>query len=210
MVENDGVWQTMTAEPGMTGSRLVPRYRVAVAVAFIVTLLVSLGAIWLHMNIIRRDNQEEALVVTGYQSGVLTQHLNGALSATYALAVVLRENGYRVNPPAFERLATDLLRFHPGAASLQYAPGGVVQHIVPLAGNERAIGHDLLADPKRNRKAREAIETRQLTLDGPFKLVQGGVGLVGRLPIFRVDRTVGEDFWGFSNVLIRMADLLKA
>ena len=137
MVENDGVWQTMTAEPGMTGSRLVPRYRVAVAVAFIVTLLVSLGAIWLHMNIIRRDNQEEALVVTGYQSGVLTQHLNGALSATYALAVVLRENGYRVNPPAFERLATDLLRFHPGAASLQYAPGGVVQHIVPLAGNDR-------------------------------------------------------------------------
>ena len=200
----------MTAKPGANGGGAVPRYRLAVALTFMVTLLVSLGAIWLHMHIIRRDNQEEALVVAGYQSGVVTQYLNGALSATYALAVVLRENGYSVNPPAFERLATDLLRFHPGAASLQYAPAGVVQHIVPLKGNEQAIGHDLLADSRRNKKALEAIETRQLTLDGPFDLVQGGVGLVGRLPVFRPDRTVDHDFWGFASVLIRMSDLLKS
>ena len=200
----------MTEKSTKAGNGLGPRYRTAVAIAFIVTLLVSSGAVWLHTNIIRRDNREEALALSGYQASVLNQYLDGALSATYALAVVLRENGYHVNPPAFERLATDLLRFHPGAASLQYAPGGVVQHIVPLAGNERAIGHDLLADTKRNRKALEAVETRQLTLDGPFDLVQGGVGLVGRLPVFRVDRITGDDFWGFANVLIRLADLLKA
>ncbi len=200
----------MTEKSAKAGNGLVPRYRTAVAITFVVTLLASLGAIWLHMNIIRQDNQEEALALAGYQASMLSQHLDGALSATYALAVVLRENGYHVTPPAFERLATDLLRFHPGAANLQYAPGGVVQHIVPLAGNERAIGHDLLADTKRNRKAREAVETRQLTLDGPFDLVQGGVGLVGRLPVFRVDRITGDDFWGFANVLIRLTDLLKA
>lgn len=200
----------MTEKSAKARSGLVPRYRTAVAITFVVTLLASLGAIWLHMNIIRQDNQEEALALAGYQASVLNQYLDGALSATYALAVVLRENGYHVNPPAFERLATDLLRFHPGAASLQYAPGGVVQHIVPLTGNERAIGHDLLADTKRNRKAREAVETRQLTLDGPFDLVQGGVGLVGRLPVFRVDRITRDDFWGFANVLIRLTDLLKA
>src|SRR5512138_3616164 len=158
----------MRSETGATDSRRVPRYRPAVVSAFVVTLLVSLGAIWLHMNIIRRDNQEEAFTLLGYQAGVLNQYLDGALSATYALAVVLRENDYRVNPPAFERLATNLLRFHPGANSLQYAPGGIVQHIIPLAGNEGAIGHNLLTDSKRNRKAREAIQTRQLTLDGPF------------------------------------------
>ncbi len=200
----------MRSETGATDSRRLPRYRLAVVSAFVVTLLVSLGAIWLHMNIIRRDNQEEAITLLGYQSGVLNQYLDGALSATYALAVVLRENDYRVNPPAFERLATNLLRFHPGANSLQYAPAGVVQHIVPLAGNEGAIGHNLLADAKRNKKALEAIRTRQLTLDGPFDLVQGGVGLVGRLPVFRTDRTADDDFWGFASVLIRMADLLKS
>ncbi|TWJ33399.1 ATP-binding protein [Geobacter argillaceus] len=200
----------MTEQSAKAKSGLVPRYRTAVAITFVVTLLASLGAIWLHMHIIRRDNQEEALALAGYQASVLNQYLDGALSATYALAVVLRENGYYVNPPAFERLATDLLRFHPGASSLQYAPGGVVRHIVPLAGNERAIGHDLLADTKRNRKAREAVETRQLTLDGPLNLVQGGVGLAGRLPVFRVDRITGDDFWGFANVLIRLTDLLKA
>jgi sensor domain CHASE-containing protein len=51
---------------------------------------------------------------------------------------------------------------------LQLAPNGIIKHIVPLAGNEKAIGHNLLADEKRNIEAIQALKTKKLTLAGPF------------------------------------------
>ncbi len=87
----------------------------------------------------------------------------------------------------FERTARELIVFYPGASALQLAPRGVVSNSHPLAGNEQAIGHDLFSDPVRNRAAFKARDTGQLTLAGPFSLIQGGTGAVGRLPVFLDD-----------------------
>ena len=59
----------------------------------------------------------------------------------------------------FEATAIGMLPYYPGAASLQLAPDGVIREIVPLAGNEKAIGHNLLADPTRNKEAFLARDT---------------------------------------------------
>ncbi|ABB32979.1 histidine kinase A domain protein [Geobacter metallireducens RCH3] len=137
----------------------------------------------------------------------LERQISGSLSATYALAAILRQAGTIKD---FDALAAEMIRTYGGISSLQLAPAGVMTTIYPLAGNEKAIGHDLLSDPLRRTEAQRAIESRQMTLAGPFELRQGGVGAVGRLAVFLPEPGRGERFWGFVNVLMRLRDLLAA
>ena len=150
--------------------------------------------------------QRDAARLVAEQAGALQRLVYRSLAATDAIAAVVRHAGGDVE--AFEATARDLLPHFPGVSALQLAPGGVVRHSVPLAGNEAAIGHDLLVDPKRNREAVLALQTRRLTLAGPFDLMQGGAAIVGRLPVF-----VGSGpgiFWGFSTAIMRVDDLASA
>ncbi|KAG2422347.1 hypothetical protein HXX76_016107 [Chlamydomonas incerta] len=100
---------------------------------------------------------------------------------------------------SFEFVASRLLsKVLPGMiASLQLAPNGVTQAIYPLAGNEAAIGHDLLADPSRRDDALRAIAYGNLTVAGPYKLLQGGFGVVLRQPVF-VTPPAGAAGWALD------------
>jgi len=143
---------------------------------------------------------------TGDHAHAIERHIERALSAAYALAALVRQgNGF---VPNFEALAHEMTPFYPGASALGLAPGGVVQYLTPLAGNEKAIGHDLLQDPARTKEAFLARDSGELTLAGPFNLVQGGLGAAGRLPVFLEDETGASFFWGFAIVLIRFPDVL--
>ncbi len=143
------------------------------------------------------------------QAYTLQRQLDRSLSSTVALAVLLRQdNEHKLHN--FDELAAHMIESYGGISSLQLAPDGIVTRIYPLAGNEAAIGHDLLNDPGRRTEALAAIESRKLTLAGPFALIQGGVAVIGRLPVFVSDDAGGERFWGFTIALIGLSDLLEA
>ncbi len=95
----------------------------------------------------------------------------------------------------------------PAVRSLQLAPDGVVTHVFPLEGNEAAVGHDLLADPVRGPAVRRAIQERRFVLAGPFELLQGGLGLVGRAPIY--ESTDESEFWGFATVVLNFDEIAR-
>ncbi|WP_169260716.1 bifunctional diguanylate cyclase/phosphodiesterase [Aromatoleum diolicum] len=129
-----------------------------------------------------------------------------ALAASYALAAMVRQG--RGEIADFDAVTHAMLPFFPGVAALQLAPGGVITQVVPLAGNGGAIGHDLLADPARNAEAFLARDSGKLTLAGPFELIQGGVGAVGRLPVYLEGAHGESQFWGFVSVLMRFPRVL--
>jgi sensor domain CHASE-containing protein len=135
----------------------------------------------------------------------LQRQLSRSLSATYALASLLHRYGTIED---FDNLAAEMINNYGGISSLQLAPQGVVLKIYPLAGNEKAIGHDLLNDPARRTEALETIKSRKLTLAGPFELIQGGIAVIGRLPVFLLQDDGSEKFWGFTIVLIRLPEFL--
>jgi PAS domain S-box-containing protein len=137
----------------------------------------------------------------------LERQLDRSLSSTFALASILRQTGKISN---FDSLAADMIRTYGGISSLQLAPGGVVSQIYPLQGNEAALGYDLLRDPHRQSEAEAAIRSRSLTVAGPVDLIQGGTGVIGRLPVFIPDESGEERFWGFVIALVRLPDLLAA
>jgi len=180
--------------------------------SYVVFILICLLGSWIvTIDAVKytETQKQSALKLAGAQASDLSQRLNAAISLTYTLAVILRENQYQVQPRQFEQLATQLIKAQPAVSSLQYAPSGIVTFVVPLDGNEAIIGHNLLSDPKRNKEAFDAIDKRQLTIAGPFELIQGGLALVARLPIFQI--VEGEElFWGFSTALVRVPELLKA
>jgi PAS domain S-box-containing protein len=177
-------------------------------IALLVGLLVSGTTVLLYETNRMHNYQRAVADITRQVADDIHDSLNRSLSATYALAAVIRQNnGTLAN---FPQLAHEMLGLYHGISSLQLAPNGIVSQIVPLAGNEKAIGHNLLEDTKRNKEALLAVKTRQLTLAGPFELIQGGRATIGRLPIFIRDLHGNERFWGFSIALIRIPEFLDA
>ena len=79
-----------------------------------------------------------------------------------------------------------------------------VRSLVPLAGNEKALGLNVLFEQRRKRAVEHARKTGEFTWTGRIDLVQGGVGLVGLSPIGQ-----GRSFGGFYAGVFRLADLIK-
>lgn len=177
------------------------------ALAGVLTALLSGALVWRLDSAHLQSQRASAALLAAERAAAIQGSMERAFSAAYALAALVRQGGGAV--PEFTEVATQMLPFYPGVGSLQLAQGGVVSQIVPLAGNEKAIGHNLLADPARTKEAFLALETGQLTLAGPFTLLQGGLGAVARLPVFLGADTRRANFWGFVVVLLRFPQALK-
>lgn len=132
-------------------------------------------------------------------------NLDRALSSAYTVQALLTQNdgGFIRN---FEEVMQAILPSYPGVVELALAPQGVVSQVAPFVGNEKAIGLNLFEEKTQNKESFLAKESNKLTLAGPLELVQGGIGLVGRLPIFRKSADQ-EAFWGFVLTVIRISDI---
>lgn len=182
-------------------------YLKVLLVPAICLLLGGAGIFWVDRDDVAQHKQE-ALAAASVHGHLLEQQLVRSLSATYALAAVLRQGNGQVED--FTALASQMLEMYGGLSALQLAPNGVIRQVVPRLGHEAAIGHNLLDDPERNKEAFLALKSRTLTLAGPFELRQGGQAVVGRLPVFLDIGKREEHFWGFATALIRIPDLLRA
>ena len=89
------------------------------------------------------------------------------------------------------------------------APGGVISDVYPLEGNENLIGFNMLdTEREGNAEAVRARDTGKTVLTNPFELVQGGIGMAGRAPVF-LDTENGRQFWGLVTVTIDFDNLIK-
>lgn len=186
-------------------SRLLVEKFAIPCLLFASTLAVSLFLIGQSNALNKNERDSTTHRLLSLQSAQIERNLTLALTSTYVLAKEVKDNSGSVTN--FDNSASAILQLIPGARNIQLAPDGVTQYVYPLAGNEKIIGHDILNDESRNSEALKAISTRSLTLAGPFKLIQGGVGVVGRNPIF-LDVYGRSDFWGFATALILLDDLL--
>jgi PAS domain S-box-containing protein len=79
----------------------------------------------------------------------------------------------------------------------------VIQFMYPVASNEAAVGLDYTTLPDQFEAVELARRVNEIVLAGPLALVQGGEGLVARIPISRRDESTGrEEFWGMASVVM--------
>ncbi len=193
--------------PVMLAHHLRNPVLVAVIVG-VVTAAVAANLIWRDENVRLRDVRAVAANTAIDRARSIERHLQRTLAATNELAALVRLGQGSV--PGFDAIAAEMLPFYPGVSELALAPGGVISHVAPVAGNERALGLDLLRHPAQRAESALARDSGKLTLAGPVDLVQGGVGLVGRMPVFLSDPQGRREFWGLTLVVIPVSEVLRA
>ncbi|MGD9717162.1 MAG: EAL domain-containing protein [Sulfuricurvum sp.] len=134
----------------------------------------------------------------------LHKHIDESMVLAYPIAAAI-ETG--MDTQDFTFIADKLITHHPLIHEIALAPEGIITHIVPVKGNEKALGLDLLRHPEQKAEALLALKSGKLTLAGPIRLMQGGEGVVGRFPVFRKE---DQTFWGFVLIVIKMPDLLHS
>jgi PAS domain S-box-containing protein len=172
------------------------------ALVFVIAMVLTQYLAYQRWLIVRDADRQSLLQETNTVRERMQIALSHSLSATKTLAFIVEEYG---TPTDFDRVAREILGSNPYIDALQLTREGVITHVYPTSGNVDVLGYDVLEDQKTSEEARKAIERKALYFAGPLKFRQGGVGVVGRLPIFK-----DNEFWGFSAVLIRLETLLAA
>lgn len=198
-----------------SGPERRPTERRALSRAYLAALFfVLLGVLglvaWVILQARVDERRAQALEEATEHIEMLGVRLNETMGATYLMAgAIIQDQGLNTRQ-IVDSLAPLLLQQFPVASAIQAAPKGVIRYSYPLIGHQEAIGHDLLVDPTRNREAHLAVTTRKLTLAGPFQLIQGGLGVVARFPVYHNNADGWPKFWGFTTVLVRLPRLLEA
>ncbi len=138
----------------------------------------------------------------------INEIISSLLHKTQAVAsLAIRTDGLVAN---FDKAAAAIVD-HPAILNVLMAPGGVVTDVYPDEGNEGVLGLDFFEEGAGNKEARLALEKDELVFGGPFPLRQGGgLGLVGRLPVWQSGREKGEKrFWGMVSVTLKYPEVLE-
>jgi len=81
-----------------------------------------------------------------------------------------------------------------------------VIEVYPYEANVSLIGVDLGKIDGQKEAIFESIESKKMVSVGPIDLVQGGTGIINRMPIFN---NKSQNYWGMLSVVLSMDDLLE-
>jgi PAS domain S-box-containing protein len=153
-------------------------------------------------HIIQDNERREMSNILQVVQQNINQNLKNCYATTLTLSLTLNDEG---KPENFDSIGQKLIEANPFIDAVQLVPDGVIKYVHPLKGNERAMNFDVINSKIHRAEALKAIENKKLYFAGPVELQQGGLGIIGRLPIFKNNK-----FWGFSAVLIRLETMLNA
>ena len=132
--------------------------------------------------------------------GDLGRELNAALSLTEGIVSLVTTEG-TISRARFDAMAGELLKRNSLIRNVTLAPDNVMQLVFPIEGNQPAIGLDYERIASQREAVLRAMRSRRTVVAGPVNLVQGGVGVIGRTPIFvQVTARPSSErrYWGIS------------
>lgn len=142
----------------------------------------------------------------------LEGELNGATNLTAGLIAQVAISG-GMEPKHFHQLARELMSPRSLLRNITLAPDNIITVVYPEEGNQAAIGLDLLRHPIQGAATRRMIETGRAVLAGPVELVQGGLALIHRVPIYLTPSGAAPrsgPYWGLMSTPIDFEGLLAA
>ena len=175
------------------------RWRDIAATLFIFVAVLGGGeyALLLAEQRATADRRGAAVAAASALGTSLSHELASVLYLNSGLRAYLISHDARLEPGDIDRTLSILYASARHVRNFGVAVGYRVMYIYPREGNEKAIGL-YYPDVKDQWPAvQRAGESRQPARIGPVRLVQGGQGLIYRVPIH-----VGERYWGLISTVI--------
>lgn len=172
-------------------------------VFFAIMLSLIVFIISLRYKVIKESEEREMSNILNVVEQNFQQILKTSYTTTLTLAMTINDDG---KPENFNEIAAQLIDDKSGIDAVQLVPNGIITNVYPLEENKAALNYNILKSHYNIRKeAEKSIERRTMYFAGPIKLIQGGTGVVGRLPVYKNNK-----FWGFSAVVIKLETLMKS
>ncbi len=175
---------------------------------FFVSTWIVVSVVANHFAAKETDQVERSVIK--HLSLVRTQFESAIFMDTYladSLAtVVIIDPQFALNN--WDLIASKLMKKARFVRNIAVAPNNVISKVYPLAGNEGTLGFDFRNYPAQLRSILQAKQQQQVFIDGPLALIQGGIGLISRYPIFS-DYPLNQEYWGTVSVVMDYQKLIE-
>jgi len=143
--------------------------------------------------------------------GDLSRELYSAIHLTEGISSLVAVEK-TIEARRFQSIARELIGRNRLIRNIALAPGNVIRFMYPIEGNERAIGVAYMTLPEQRDSVLRAMREKRMVVAGPVELIQGGVGIIGRTPIFVTEMENGkatQKYWGISATVIDFNRLIQ-
>ncbi|MEC5165418.1 PAS domain S-box-containing protein [Flavobacterium sp. PL11] len=171
-------------------------------ITFLILSYIASFIVFQQYKLMKEDEQREMNTILNVIRQNIEQSLKNCYTTTLTLALTIDDEGI---PKDFDIIAKRLIASNYSIHTVQLSPNGIVKYIYPLESNRGALNLNILNDVSNNKDALKSIATKKMYFAGPQKLKQGGLGIIGRFPVFENNK-----FWGFSSVILSLKSLLKS
>lgn len=180
----------------------------------IVFIIITLSGVFLYADklIIERHIAYSQLQVRQALSQINNQlafnlyndfNIVKGLPALFAINPHLSQHDFSI---AVKQLLDENSQFR----NISAAPDLIIKYVFPIEGNEATIGMDYRSHSDQINLVIQAKESRQISVSGPLKLVQGGEGLIFRMPVYLKALDGSDTFWGIVGAVIDTQRLYKS
>ncbi|WP_344954813.1 ATP-binding protein [Zobellella aerophila] len=160
-------------------------------------------SIW-QLNAYERTHQRQQLAMrSGELKAEIENRLNSAIYLNLGLAYFIRSHGGRLNREEITPWLTTMTTENPYIVNIGISPGNKISMIYPVEGNRAVLGSYLPDIPAQWPGVQQVMTTGKPSLFGPLPLIQGGIGLIHRVPIF-----IGGKYWGVISTVMNAETLL--
>jgi PAS domain S-box-containing protein len=172
-------------------------------IVFLFMLFITGIAVHLRREVVRNNERREMSNTVNIIKQNFEEILKNSYISALTLAMTINDHGI---PEDFDKISYQLIERNKTIDAVQLVPNGIIKYVYPYEQNKDALNYNILknAPPLIQFEAKKSIQSKIMFFAGPLNLKQGGIGIVGRLPIYKNNK-----FWGFSAVIIKLETLIK-
>jgi diguanylate cyclase (GGDEF)-like protein len=133
------------------------------------------------------------------------RELNSVIYLMSGLSSYLTVRHRSLDPGELENMLASLFATSRHVRNFGVAVGYRLTYVYPRNGNEKAVGLDYRSQPDQWPVVRRAVEGRKAILTEQVELVQGGLGIIYRVPVY-----IDGQYWGLLSTVLDSDSFLNA
>lgn len=180
-------------------------YYIFIALIFILFALFIEYSVYALKKEIRENDAIEAKEIALKIATYLEKEISYNVYLAQGLkSYIISING-NIKPKLIKRILKYIYFEARNAKSLGLSPNNTIKYIYPIQGNEKVLGMKYKKHKEQWVSVEKSIISKSPFLSNPIDLVQGGTGIIYRIPIF-LDNS---SYWGSLNIVIDVEKLLN-